>query len=109
MTPTALGTDPTMAANFLTRMASTAKLTGRPVAYLAALSDDKTFSEAAPAIAVLDYTVVGTIVNGLIEDPLPPFDFWSDLLLVDDVSRIDEFPFVLGGLGGFIRQSFASC
>ena len=67
--PDALGTDPTMAANFLTRMASTAKLTGRPVSYLEALSDEKIFPEAAPAIAVLGYTVVGTIVNGLIEDP----------------------------------------
>ncbi|MGI9484997.1 MAG: TraM recognition domain-containing protein [Geminicoccaceae bacterium] len=39
----------------------------------------------------------------------PPFDFWSDLLLVDDLRRMKEFPFVLGGSGGIIRRSFASC
>ncbi|MGI9486888.1 MAG: di-heme-cytochrome C peroxidase [Geminicoccaceae bacterium] len=67
--PDALGTDPTMADNFLRRIANTEKLTGRPVAYLTELSDDKTFPDVAPTIAVLGYTVVGTIVNGLIEDP----------------------------------------
>ena len=67
--PNALGTDPMMAANFLTRQASTAKLTGLPVNYLEALSRGGTFTDAAPTVAVLGYTVIGTIVNGLIDDP----------------------------------------
>lgn len=67
--PDALGTDPTMAFNFLTRTASTTKVTGRPVAYLEELSFGEAFAENAPTVKVLGYTVIGTIVNGLIRDP----------------------------------------
>ncbi len=67
--PNALGTDPTMAANFLTRTANTEKLIGRPVSYLEELSCGKTFGAAAPSAVLLGYTVTGTIVNGLVQDP----------------------------------------
>ncbi|MGI9416963.1 MAG: di-heme-cytochrome C peroxidase, partial [Geminicoccaceae bacterium] len=67
--PNALGTDPTMAANFVNRITNTEKLAGLPINYLEALSDGGTFPDLAPTVAVLGYTVVGTIVNGLIDDP----------------------------------------
>lgn len=67
--PNALGTDPTMAINFLTRKANTEKLAGLPINYLKEFSDGKTFPETAPTVAVLGYTVIGTIVNGLVKDP----------------------------------------
>ncbi len=67
--PNALGTDPTMAANFLMGTATTEKLIGRPVSYLEEFSCGKTFGETAPSAVVLGYTVIGTIVNGLAQDP----------------------------------------
>ena len=71
--PNALRTDPTMAANFLKRKASAVKLTGQPIGYLEALSGGATFmkqsEDATPVIAILGYTVTGTIANGLLNDP----------------------------------------
>lgn len=71
--PNALRTDPTMAANFLQRQASAVKLTGQPIAYLEALSGGATFvtqtEDATPVIAILGYTVTGTITSGLLNDP----------------------------------------
>ncbi|MEM8951989.1 MAG: di-heme-cytochrome C peroxidase [Pseudomonadota bacterium] len=67
--PNALATDPMMAENFVERFASTSKLDGRPINYLEAISRGAIFGEAAPTVAVLGYTVIGTIVDGLINDP----------------------------------------
>ncbi|MDH3663969.1 MAG: di-heme-cytochrome C peroxidase, partial [Alphaproteobacteria bacterium] len=67
--PNALGTDPTMAFNFLARKANSKKLSGLPINYLEALSKGQAFGEEAPTAAILGYTVIGTILNGLIEDP----------------------------------------
>ena len=72
------------------------------------------FGKTVVAAALIARRKVNTLIlvhrRELLEQwTSPPFDFWSDLLVVDDVPRIKEFPFVLGGSGGFIRRSFASC
>jgi len=71
--PTAVGTDPTMAVNFLTKTAKAPQLTGRFTRYWGVLSGFKVFKreerDKTPKAKILGYAVLGSITRAFFEDP----------------------------------------
>ena len=71
--PESVGTDPTMAGNFLKRTARAPRLTRRFTRYWGFLSRFKTFRRsernATSQAKILGYAVIGTITRGFFEDP----------------------------------------
>lgn len=70
---TVVGTDPTMAVNFLTRTAKAERLTGRFTRYWGFFSDWERFERAqqdqTPQVQILGYAVIGSITRKLYTDP----------------------------------------
>ena len=71
--PNAVGTDPTMAVNFLTKTAKAPQLTRRFVRYWGILSDFERFEreeqDKTPKAKILGYAVIGSITRSLWDDP----------------------------------------
>ena len=71
--PNALGTDPTMAVNFLTRTAKAPRLTRRFTRYWGVLSDFEVFEredrDKTPKAKILGYSVIGALTRAFFEDP----------------------------------------
>ncbi len=71
--PDSLGTDPTMAINFLTRAAKARELTGLFTRYVRVLSDGEKFEQKdqdeVRKIRIIAYSVAGTIIHNLIRNP----------------------------------------